>query len=618
MQKFQSKPENHLQRWLKAGFLTALLLLFGTGLAAYKGFQQLLEDKQRIYTTYKLLAKFERVLSQLRSADQAWQGYLMTEDPAQRSHYQQHRQNAYHALVQLEQTASSSLQPVIADIEQEIDEYFQWSDRTLISSQEPVTSPLAKGQSSWQNPQRIVQLTQQNDQFQHQIQAKIHELSQSEFEQLQRYLPVTDQKVKKLLIIMGLLLLLSLALLIGSYYLLHRQFTLLQSFAQQQEQNAQRQFNHILDRVSDAFVSIDRNWNYTYLNPQAGLLLLRDPQSLVGKNLWDDFPEKLGQPFYQVCHEAMETRQFRQLEEYEADIDRWFDNRIYPTPDGLSIFFQDVTDRKLMELALRENEQSLEQQVAQRTAEWQQLNQQLLRSNQELETYAYVTSHDLREPLRAIIVYTQLLQEEAEIYQFNEDALECMHYIIDGASRMQQLIQDLLCYSRVGTQDLVRSQVDVQALLDEVLHSLQVVIRENNAIIQSNPLPKLYVDELQLKQILQNLIDNAVKFRGKSPPVITIQVKLVLQNHNSNTWQFSVRDNGIGIKEPFLSRIFDIFRRLNSREKFPGTGMGLAICKKIVERHQGEIWAESQFGVGTTFHFTLVEPIAPPLVSEQE
>jgi PAS domain S-box-containing protein len=604
----QTNRSRGLQKWARVGFIALLLLLVSMGLAAYGGFQKMQVERQQMYATHKLLGKFDRFLSQLQAMEYEWQDYLMTGADTDRFAYQQHYQNSYAALFDLKQTAPATLHPALTQVEQDIDAYFQGIDRSLITLQSTATQNIPSTSSNAKLP-NLIQLIQQNHQRQHLIQAKLKTISQQEFEKLQRHLAVTDRPVQQLFAAMILFCLLSVVLLIISYSLLKRQIRLLQKISQQRQRDSQSQFSHILDRISDAFVSIDRHWNYTYLNPKAGLLLMRDPQALIGKNLWDDFPEKLGEPFYHICHDAMETRSFRQLEEYEADINRWFDNRIYPTPDGLSIFFQDITDRKQMELALRQHEQHLEQQVAQRTAELQTLNQELLRSNHELETYAYVTSHDLREPLRAIVVYTQLLQEEAETYQFDPSALECMHYIVDGATRMQQLIQDLLSYSRAGTQDLVRSPVNVNDLLDEILRSLQVAITESNAIVESEPLPILYVDETQLKQLLQNLIDNAIKFHGQLNPQVSIKVKLVEATLEAKTWQFSVKDNGIGIKEPFLDRIFDIFRRLNSREKFAGTGIGLAICKKIVERHQGKIWVESQFGQGTTVHFTLVEPI---------
>lgn len=250
----------------------------------------------------------------------------------------------------------------------------------------------------------------------------------------------------------------------------------------------------------------------------------------------------------------------------------------------------------------------LEQQIAERTealrqsqAELQTLNQELLRSNKELENFAYIASHDLREPLRAIVSYTQLLQESAATCSFDEGMMECLHYIHDGGQRMQQLIQDLLVYARLSYRDLERESLDCQEVMEQVLSHLRVTIVESQAMIIVDPLPTLQANRTQMLQLLQNLVENALKFRQSEPPRIHITAT-PLPNEG---WQFAVQDNGIGIKSEFLDRIFDIFRRLHPRTKFPGTGIGLAICKKIVDLYGGKIWAESELGSGTTIYFTI-------------
>ncbi|NJP11251.1 MAG: PAS domain S-box protein [Leptolyngbyaceae cyanobacterium RU_5_1] len=259
----------------------------------------------------------------------------------------------------------------------------------------------------------------------------------------------------------------------------------------------------------------------------------------------------------------------------------------------------DITGRKQVERILRQINEELEIKVQARTAELNQLNQELVRSNQELEQFAYITSHDLQEPLRAVIGYTQLLVQDYQD-QLDPAAQEYTAYIVDGARRMQQLIQDLLTYSRVGTRDLVLGCIDCNAVLRQALGNLQVAIAESNATIHAEPLPIAIADQTQFVQLFQNLIGNALKFRRQEPPQIRISAIL-----NGREWCFQVQDNGIGIKPRYLERIFEIFKRLHPRTEFPGTGIGLAICKKIIDRHNGQIWAESEPGVGTTFYFTL-------------
>ena len=223
----------------------------------------------------------------------------------------------------------------------------------------------------------------------------------------------------------------------------------------------------------------------------------------------------------------------------------------------------------------------------------------LARSNEELEQFAYVASHDLQEPLRMVASYTQLL---ARRYagKLDRDADEFIGFAVDGAKRMQDLINDLLAYSRVGTRPMQLESVDSQQLVDGVVADLAPAITEAGATVHADGLPIVRGDPVQLRQLFQNLITNAVKFRGERSPQVRITAERLQQ-----WWQFGVQDNGIGIEPQYLERIFVLFQRLHTRADYPGTGIGLAICKKIVERHGGRIWLESAPGQGTTFWFTL-------------
>lgn len=223
----------------------------------------------------------------------------------------------------------------------------------------------------------------------------------------------------------------------------------------------------------------------------------------------------------------------------------------------------------------------------------------LTRSNQDLEQFAYVASHDLQEPLRKVSSFAQLLAAQYE-GKLDADANEFIGYMVDGARRMQVLIQNLLAYSRLGRKGQPFAPTDVNAVLRQALANLQGAIEDSAAVITSGPLPTVLADEFQLVQLFQNLIGNAIKFRGAGQPVIQVQAEAA-----GSTWTFSVRDNGIGIDLQFAERIFVIFQRLHSREQYAGTGIGLAFCKKIVERHGGRIWLESKPGQGATFCFTL-------------
>ncbi|MEM9161854.1 MAG: ATP-binding protein [Cyanobacteria bacterium P01_F01_bin.4] len=224
---------------------------------------------------------------------------------------------------------------------------------------------------------------------------------------------------------------------------------------------------------------------------------------------------------------------------------------------------------------------------------------ELQRSNAELEQFAYVASHDLREPLRMVTSFTQLLaQRYAD--QLDDEANTIINFAVDGATRMQSLIDDLLTFSRVGTQGNPFELTDCGEALDLALSNLQMQIQETQASINTPDLPVVMADPAQLVQLFQNLISNALKYRSEKPPVVEIGV-----DAQESQWRFWVRDNGIGMEPKYTERIFLIFQRLHTRQHYSGTGIGLAICKKIVERHGGRIWAESGLGQGSTFHFTI-------------
>ncbi|MBN2620592.1 PAS domain S-box protein [candidate division WOR-3 bacterium] len=223
----------------------------------------------------------------------------------------------------------------------------------------------------------------------------------------------------------------------------------------------------------------------------------------------------------------------------------------------------------------------------------------LKRSNKELEQFAYVASHDLQEPLRMISSYTQLLGQRYKDH-LDQNAKDFINYSIDGANRMQSLINDLLLYSRVGTKSIALTTTDCSSVIEKVHANLMIAIEENHVIITNDDLPTIVADEGQLVQLFQNLITNAIKFRRDENPRIHISAE-----EKADEWIFSIKDNGIGIESEFKDRIFVIFQRLHAKGKYSGTGMGLAICKKIVERHDGRIWLDSVPGKGTTFFFSI-------------
>lgn len=223
----------------------------------------------------------------------------------------------------------------------------------------------------------------------------------------------------------------------------------------------------------------------------------------------------------------------------------------------------------------------------------------LKRSNEELQQFAYAASHDLKEPLRAIISYSQLLEEYYRD-KIDIEGKKFLDFILEGSYRMKKLIEDLLAYSRIATQNKTLKLTNLNDVLKDVLLNLQEATKETGAVINYGKLPILAVNETQIMQLFQNLISNAIKFQSDEIPNINISAE-----QKNNIWEFSVKDNGIGIEPEFFDRIFKIFQRLHTREEYPGSGIGLAICKRIVQMHGGKIWVDSEIGKGSTFYFTI-------------
>lgn len=277
-------------------------------------------------------------------------------------------------------------------------------------------------------------------------------------------------------------------------------------------------------------------------------------------------------------------------------------NREHRMPDGRVILklrngmpgggfvttYQDITERKRSEQALAEQAHKLQQAM-----------EELQRSNSELEQFAYVASHDLQEPLRMVASYCQLLQRRYAA-KLDGDAHEFIGFAVEGAKRMQSLINDLLLYSRVGTKGKPFVAAPLEQVLTAALANLTVSIEEATAEITHDPLPVVQGDEVQLLQLLQNLLGNALKFRRELPVRIHVGAQ-----REGEQWLISVADNGIGIESQYAERIFMIFQRLHTREQYPGTGIGLSVCKKIVERHGGKIWVEPAPTGGSVFKFTM-------------
>lgn len=716
------------EKIVTGGFGVTLLLLCGVRLTSYLSIQQLREDKQWLMHSGQVLENINSIDSELTRIESATYHLIFISPSVTQQASEVEKFKVYQKLTALRYlTRDNPKQQYRLNLLQLlIEREFTLFEESL---------KLSKNQKQDTTTQII--LANRCRQVRELSWAIADAIKDEEQALLQRQTSKTDKSPYQVTLLQNLGFCLSLILLAIVYNLLQKQIRINQALSQEgirlEQEAAKAKMVSFLESTTDAFIALDNDWCYSYVNQRAGEIFNRRPEDLVGKNIWEEFPEGIGQRFYHAYYKALAEQQMIQLEEYYPPWERWYENRIYPSQEGLSIFFQDITPRKLTEIALeksekryrslvvatsqavwlknsqgfpkefsswlaltgqtedelkhrgwidaihpedreqaaqsfsyafatksqyvtehrvrvkdgtyryfavravpvldangevwewvgthtditervlatqalREANEKLENKVQERTQELQLLNAELERSNQELVQFACVASHDLQEPLRAIMGYTQILEAEYQHY-FDQSAHEYIHHITDGVRRMQQLIQDLLAYSRAGTVSKALTTTDCNTVLKQALSNLQVMITENKASITFDCLPRVIGDKTQLVQLFQNLIGNAIKFHSSKLPQIHIGAIRgntgQVSTYSEDEYLFWVQDNGIGIKSEYLERIFEVFCRLHTRREFPGTGIGLAICKKIVERHNGCIWAESQLGVGTTFYFTL-------------
>ena len=354
-------------------------------------------------------------------------------------------------------------------------------------------------------------------------------------------------------------------------------------------QESETRFRTLLENLPQKIFMKDRRFRWVMINERFARDLGIRPVDVVGKVDSDLFPGELADKYRADDIRIVETGQSEELEEpyLEQGQERWVRTTKAPVRDGTGAVvgvcgvFSDITEHKRAEAALRRALADVE------------------RSNKELEQFAYVASHDLQEPLRMISSYTQLL---AERYgdKLDDKAKKYIGYAVDGAIRLQAQINDLLTYSRVGTRGKPLEPTDSHAALGEAIRNLSSAIEESRALVVNDDLPTVRADAVQLALVFQNLIANAIKFHGEESPCVHVSAR-----DQGTEWVFSVKDNGIGIDPKFAERLFVIFQRLHTREEYPGSGIGLAICKRIVERHGGRIWFESEPGKGSTFFFTV-------------
>lgn len=353
---------------------------------------------------------------------------------------------------------------------------------------------------------------------------------------------------------------------------------------------SEERFRTFVKSLHEGIWVLDKDDVTTYVNPRMAEMLAYTEEEMIGKPVYS-FNDEEWQRF---TIDSMERRKKGVSEQLEGEMVRKDGGRVHALLETSPILdqdgnyvgsiagVQDITDRKLAEENLRQTMNELD------------------RSNKELEQFAYVTSHDLREPLRMMTSFSQSLEKRYKD-RLDSTANDYIHFIVDGAARMQRLIDDILIYSRVTTKAMPFVAVDMEEVLQDVLSNLKVAAEDAKAQILHEPLPVIHADPSQMSQVLQNLIGNALKFsRDGVSPVVRITAR-----QKADEWIFSVSDNGIGIDPELFGKLFNLFQRLHPPDKYPGTGVGLAVTKKIVERHGGRIWIESEPGRGSSFLFSL-------------
>jgi len=359
-----------------------------------------------------------------------------------------------------------------------------------------------------------------------------------------------------------------------------------------ERRKSEAQLRQVIESVPNAIIMSDENSTITLVNTQAENMFGYHRKDLIGQPIDMLVPKRFRtqHPKYQTGFlHAPESRAMGAGRDLYALKN---DGTEIPVEIGLNPIQTDKGMQVLSAIVNITERKKTEKEIEAHTKE-------LARSNEELEQFAHVASHDLREPLRMVSSYVQLLEQRYH-NKLDQDANDFIHFAVDGATRMQTLINDLLSFSRVGTRGKPFQPTNVQEILDQVCNDLQFVIADHQAQIIYKNLPTLIADKTQLTQVFQNLISNAIKFHSDEQPLI--QIDAIKQDNN---WLFTITDNGIGIDPKFTERIFVIFQRLHTRDKYPGTGIGLAVCKKIIERHGGRIWFDPNHPQGTRFFFSL-------------
>jgi PAS domain S-box-containing protein len=574
-----------LMRKMQLAFSAAFALLLAVGIVSYRNNENQVRTEERVVHTQEVLAALAGVLSDETDAVNARRGYFITSDTLFLRKYETSAAAAYANLARVRQlTADNAPQQRRLDA---LD--------PLIARRLRLVAQLIDSQGN--HPLSVavqVSTTLEGEELQDRARDLLAEMVGAERVLLESR--IAKARASARLAIFTILLGTGLALgLLGAvFYLLQREIAQ-RSRADEALRASEVKFRGILESAPDAMVIADARGRIALVNAETERLFGYRRDELVGQTVEILVPERFrgrhshhrqgyaAHPRTRPMDEALDLRGLRKdATEFPAEIS------LSPLESAEGILvtsaIRDISVRRKAEAHLLKKMEELK------------------RSNEELAQFAYIASHDLQEPLRMVASYTQLLSKRYK-GKLDSDADEFISFAVDGASRMQRLIQDLLAYSRAGTNGQALREISSEDALKEALTNLQATMEENGAVVTHDSLPAITTDATQLAQVFQNLVGNAIKYRGPEVP----RVHVSATTNGGNEWIFSVRDNGLGIDPQYFERIFILFQRLHGRKEFKGTGIGLAICKKIVERLGGRIWVESQPEKGSTFYFALPE-----------
>jgi PAS domain S-box-containing protein len=581
--KTKSLPNRKVQLALGVAILASLVVVT----ISYRSMVASTESDRWVRHTHEVLENLQNLLAEMQSIESSYRGFALTGKEAYLESYRASRLSAEQgeATVRILTADNSKQEILIPTLERLTAQRIQFGERVISLRQRNDIEAAADAVRSG---------TDDDERVMGEFQAVVRDMQNEEL----RLLVLRDADAKrrlgqtKTILILGTVLSLLIAAAAG--WSVQRDSTK-RGFAEESLRDQEEKYRLLIDGVQDyAIFTLNPHGMVASWNAGAERIKGYKADEIIGQNfslfyLQNDIDQ--GKPEAELLIAAASGRS--EVEHWRVRKDGsqfWASVVITAARDssgrllGFSEISQDISLRK-------KSEQQLMKTVG-----------ELKRSNDELQQFAYVSSHDLQEPLRMVASFTQLLARRYK-GRLDSEADEFIAYAVDGSNRMQELIQDLLAYSRAGTNGKALREVSSEKALKDALLNLRATIQESGALVTHDSLPAITSDDTQLVQVFQNLVGNAIKYRSAEVP----QVHVSATKNGGRDWIFSVRDNGLGIDPRYFERIFVLFQRLHGREQFKGTGIGLTICKKIVERLGGRIWVESQLKKGSTFYFALPE-----------